>query len=108
MLDAKKKVVVKEKVEEVSDPFTNFMKNAVSTAIGLSSFVGLGVLCPDPAFLGMVTTFSLAVIAGYQSVWGVAHSLHTPLMSVTNAISGLTAAGGLFVIGGGIFPHSVP
>jgi len=29
------------------------------------SFIGLGVLCPDPAFLGMVTTFSLAVIAGY-------------------------------------------
>lgn len=108
MLDAKKKEVVKEKVVEVVDPFTVFAKNAVGTAIGLSSFVGLGVLCPDPAFLGMVTTFSLAVIAGYQSVWGVAHSLHTPLMSVTNAISGLTAAGGLFVIGGGLFPHSIP
>lgn len=39
--------------------------NAGATAAGLSSFVGLGWLCPDPTFLGMVTTFSLAVIAGY-------------------------------------------
>jgi len=35
------------------------------TAGGLSTFIGLGALCPDPAFLGMVTTFTLAVIAGY-------------------------------------------
>jgi len=35
------------------------------SAVGLSSFVGIGVLCPDPVFLGMMTTFSLAVIAGY-------------------------------------------
>lgn len=56
----------------------------------------------------MVTTFSLAVVAGYQSVWAVTPSLHTPLMSVTNAISGLTAAGGLLCLGGGFFPHSLP
>jgi NAD(P) transhydrogenase len=52
------------------------------------------MLNPDPAFLAMLTTFSLSVVAGYQSVWGVAHALHTPLMSITNAISGITAAGG--------------
>ena len=33
-------------------------------------------------------------------------ALHTPLMSVTNAISGLTAAGGILCLGGGYFPHS--
>jgi len=67
MLDAsKKKTEKKEKVvEEVADPFIGFVKNAIATGVGLCSFVGLGVLCPDPAFLGMVTTFSLAVIAGY-------------------------------------------
>lgn len=52
-------------------------------------------------------TFTLAAIAGYQSVWSVTPSLHTPLMSVTNAISGLTAAGGLLILGGGVFPHSI-
>jgi len=65
MLDAKKKVEKVEKVEEKVDPFSEFAKSALGAAVGLSSFVGLGVLCPDPAFLGMVTTFSLAVIAGY-------------------------------------------
>jgi hypothetical protein len=66
MLDAKpkaKKEVKKDIV--VEDPYTSTIKNAVATAAGLSSFIGLGVMCPEPAFLGMVTTFSLAVIAGY-------------------------------------------
>ena len=76
------------------------------SAAGLSSFIGIGILCPDPTFLGMVTTFSLAVIAGSQSVWSVKPALHTPLMAVTNAISGLTAAGGLLCLGGGFLPHS--
>ena len=56
----------------------------------------------------MLTTFSLAVVAGYQSVWGVKPALHTPLMSITNAISGITAVGGLLLMGGGVMPHTVP
>lgn len=64
------------------------------------------MLVPDPSFLTMLTTFSLALVVGYQSVWGVVPALHTPLMSVTNAISGITAAGGLLLMGGGYFPHS--
>lgn len=76
-------------------------------AASLASIVGLGVLCPDPSFMTMFSTFTLAVIAGYQSVWGVSPALHTPLMSITNAISGITAVGGLLLIGGGIFPHSI-
>ena len=46
----------------------------------------------------MLSTFLLAGAAGYQAVWGVAHALHTPLMSVTNAISGMTAIGGLLLL----------
>jgi NAD(P) transhydrogenase len=56
----------------------------------------------------MLTTFSLAVVAGYQSVWGVKPALHTPLMSITNAISGITAVGGLLLMGGGVAPHTIP
>jgi len=77
-------------------------------AASLASIVGLGVLCPDPSFMTMFSTFSLALIAGYQSVWGVTPALHTPLMSITNAISGITAVGGLLLLGGGYFPHSIP
>lgn len=56
----------------------------------------------------MSTIFSLSVITGYFSVWGVTPALHTPLMSITNAISGITAVGGLLILGGGYFPGSFP
>uniref|UniRef100_A0A1J3DBM3 proton-translocating NAD(P)(+) transhydrogenase n=5 Tax=Noccaea caerulescens TaxID=107243 RepID=A0A1J3DBM3_NOCCA len=54
----------------------------------------------------MASIFSLSVITGYFSVWGVAPALHTPLMSITNAISGITAVGGLLIMGGGYFPSN--
>ena len=54
----------------------------------------------------MVTTFSLAGVIGYKVVWGVTPALHSPLMSVTNAISGITAAGGLVLMGGGMLPNN--
>jgi NAD/NADP transhydrogenase alpha subunit len=48
----------------------------------------LGVGSPNPAFTAMTTTFGLSVIVGYHTVWNVVPALHSPLMSVTNAISG--------------------
>jgi NAD(P) transhydrogenase len=51
-----------------------------------------------------LTTFTLAGIVGYQVVWGVTPALHSPLMSVTNAVSGITAAGGLLCMNGGLVP----
>ena len=41
-----------------------------------------------------------------QTVWGVTPALHSPLMSVTNAISGLTAVGGMVLMGGGLLPST--
>jgi len=65
-LDVKKPAEKKEaKKEEVVNPYTETLWNAIYTGAGLCSLVGLGVLNPDPVFLGMLTTFSLAVIAGY-------------------------------------------
>lgn len=52
--------------------------------------LGLGIASPNSAFTQMVTTFGLAGIVGYHTVWGVTPALHSPLMSVTNAISGTT------------------
>lgn len=111
MLDAKKAAPKKEaaKDEGPVDLWGPTMKTAMYQAGVLSSIVGLGVLCPtNPAFHNMLTTFSLAVVAGYQSVWGVKPALHTPLMSITNAISGVTAVGGLLILGGGYLPHTIP
>jgi proton-translocating NAD(P)+ transhydrogenase subunit alpha len=51
------------------------------------------------AFLGHFTVFALAVIVGFYVISNVAHALHTPLMSETNAISGIILVGALLQIG---------
>jgi len=43
-----------------------------------------------PIFMGNFFTFALASLIGYRTVWGVTPALHSPLMSVTNAISGMS------------------
>ena len=68
--------------------------------------LGVGMMAPNPAFAAMLSTFALSGVIGYQVVWGVAHSLHSPLMAVTNAISGMTAVGGMYVMDGGLVPSS--
>ena len=50
------------------------------------------------AFLGHFTVFALAVIVGFYVISNVAHALHTPLMSETNAISGIILVGGLLQV----------
>ena len=52
----------------------------------------------DP-FITVVTIFVLAVFVGYYVVWSVTPALHTPLMSVTNAISGIIVVGALIAVG---------
>ena len=54
----------------------------------------IGFVAP-PAFLSHLTVFALACIVGWQVVWNVTPALHTPLMSVTNAISGIIVVGGM-------------
>jgi NAD(P) transhydrogenase subunit alpha len=61
--------------------------------IGIFLFV-LGKFAP-PDFMQHFTVFVLAVFVGWQVIWNVSHSLHTPLMAVTNAISGIIIVGGL-------------
>lgn len=58
---------------------------------------GLGKVAP-PAFLGHFTVFVLACFVGYMVVWNVSAALHTPLMSVTNAISGIIIIGALLQV----------
>ncbi len=61
--------------------------------IGVLLFL-VGRVAP-PEFLTHFTVFILACFIGWQVVWNVSHSLHTPLMSVTNAISGIIIIGGI-------------
>jgi len=54
----------------------------------------------DP-FIQDFTIFVLAIFVGYYVVWSVTPALHTPLMSVTNAISGIIVVGALIAVGAG-------
>jgi NAD(P) transhydrogenase subunit alpha len=60
----------------------------------------LAALSPR-ALLGHLTVFALAIVIGYYVIGHVHHALHTPLMSVTNAISGIIVVGALLQIGHG-------
>jgi NAD(P) transhydrogenase subunit alpha len=53
------------------------------------------------ALLGHLTVFALAIVIGYYVIGHVHHALHTPLMSVTNAISGIIVVGALLQLGHG-------
>ena len=63
-------------------------------AIGVVALFSAGAVAPE-SFLAHFTVFVLACFVGYQVIWNVSPSLHTPLMSVTNAISGIIVIGAL-------------
>eukprot|EP01098_Paradermamoeba_levis_P004026 TRINITY_DN1760_c0_g1_i6.p1 TRINITY_DN1760_c0_g1~~TRINITY_DN1760_c0_g1_i6.p1 ORF type:complete len:1034 (+),score=396.39 TRINITY_DN1760_c0_g1_i6:257-3358(+) len=92
-------------VAEKVDPFEQTKKRVTYATIAIGSFLALGMFAP-PSFMTSFTTFALAAIVGYNVVWGVTPALHSPLMSVTNAISGTVAVGGLLCMGGGLLPNS--
>jgi H+-translocating NAD(P) transhydrogenase subunit alpha len=69
----------------------------VTAGIGAALFLLLGLYAPA-AFIGHFTVFVLACFVGYMVVWNVTPALHTPLMSVTNAISSIICIGALVQI----------
>jgi len=70
---------------------------AIVFGVGALMFLLVGLYAPA-SFLGHFTVFVLACFVGYMVVWNVTPSLHTPLMSVTNAISSIIAIGALVQI----------
>ena len=69
----------------------------IAAALGAIALYGVGRYAP-PAFLPHFTVFVLACFVGYMVVWNVTPALHTPLMSVTNAISSIIIIGGLIQV----------
>jgi NAD(P) transhydrogenase subunit alpha len=65
--------------------------------VGGLALVGLGTVAP-PSFMAHFTVFVLACFIGYMVIWNVKPALHTPLMSVTNAISSIIIIGALLQI----------
>merc|ERR1711963_1247276 len=72
--------------------FGIYLKDAGIYTAGLGGMTALGIGAPNSAFTAMSTIFGLSVICGYHSVWSVIPALHSPLMSVTNAVEGLAAS----------------
>ena len=83
-------------------------RSGPAIALGLTAVIlmALGLVAP-PAFLSHLTVFALACIVGWQVVWNVTPALHTPLMSVTNAISGIIVVGGMLTVSGPAFSPAV-
>ncbi len=69
-------------------------------AIGAALLLGVGLVAP-PSFMQHFIVFVLSVFVGFQVIWNVSHSLHTPLMAVTNAISSIIILGALVQVGSG-------
>ena len=85
------------KESRVKQPVSPARRFAVVGICAVVLFV-LAALSP-PALLGHLTVFALAIVIGYYVIGHVHHALHTPLMSVTNAISGIIVVGALLQIG---------
>jgi H+-translocating NAD(P) transhydrogenase len=82
---------------------SDFVRNAGLASIVAAALIGFGYTAGSGESaadsIALLSTFALAGLAGYQVVWGVAPALHSPLMAVTNAISGMTAVGGMLLLG---------
>jgi len=69
----------------------------IGVAVAALALLGLGAVAP-PSFMAHFTVFVLACFVGYMVIWNVSPALHTPLMSVTNAISSIIVIGALLQI----------
>ncbi|EEP80983.1 NAD(P) transhydrogenase [Uncinocarpus reesii 1704] len=99
--------VSKEPAELALTPFQKVSREVATVTAGMGTALALGKFT-GPLFMGNVFTAGLAGLIGYRVVWGVTPALHSPLMSVTNAISGMVGVGGLFIMGGGYLPGTIP
>ncbi len=70
---------------------------ALATLIAAAALTGIGYAAPSE-FLMHLTVFVLAIFVGYMVIWNVTPALHTPLMSVTNAISSIIIIGALIQV----------
>ncbi|SFP72558.1 Re/Si-specific NAD(P)(+) transhydrogenase subunit alpha [Tranquillimonas alkanivorans] len=99
--DKPKELTPEEKRAQEIAAFKAQTKNQVALlGVGGVLMLLVGLVAP-PSFLQHFIVFVLAVFVGFQVIWNVSHSLHTPLMAVTNAISSIIILGALMQIGSG-------
>ena len=88
---------VEAEADEEPSVIMQALKNMLPIAIGGLLLFGVGAVAP-PSFMGHFTVFVLSCFIGYMVIWNVTPSLHTPLMSVTNAISSIIVIGALIQV----------
>ena len=98
-VEAKKETVASPSSEANSK--SSVFSSGVLLGIVCMALLGLGWTSPtEGVFLHQITVFVLSCFIGYMVIWNVSPSLHTPLMSVTNAISGIILIGGMLFVTG--------
>ncbi len=85
-------------VDDTPSPIMTAFLSLLPVVVGSLILFGLGLVAP-PSFMSHFTVFVLSCFIGYMVIWNVSASLHTPLMSVTNAISSIIVLGALTQIG---------
>lgn len=88
---------VPEPVIEIEETPPSVAGPIIGMAVAGLALLGLGAVAP-PSFMAHFTVFVLACFVGYMVIWNVSPALHTPLMSVTNAISSIIIIGALLQI----------
>lgn len=96
----KEKTPEEIKAEEAAAFKAQTTQQVTLLAVGAALVLGVGLIPGMPeSFMQHFIVFVLSVFIGFQVIWNVAHSLHTPLMAVTNAISSIIILGALIQIG---------
>ncbi len=87
-------------VQEAADMRRAGIREISMLAAGGLLMMLIGLYAPA-SFMQHMIVFALACFVGFQVIWNVSHALHTPLMAITNAISGIIIVGALLQIGSG-------
>ena len=97
---AKELTAVEKRAQEVAVFKAQTRSQITLLGVGTLVLLAMGMVAP-PSFMAHLIVFALSCFVGFQVIWGVSHSLHTPLMAVTNAISGIIVVGALLQVGSG-------
>ncbi|AYD04326.1 Re/Si-specific NAD(P)(+) transhydrogenase subunit alpha [Neorhizobium sp. NCHU2750] len=89
-----------KRAKEVTAFKAQTKNQAILLAVATVLLLVVGAYAPS-SFMSHFVVFVLSCFIGFQVIWNVSHSLHTPLMAVTNAISGIVILGALLQIGSG-------
>jgi NAD(P) transhydrogenase len=103
VVEIKESDIPKEKT--VADYEAEYRQSAMQATGATTTALALASGVPNAP---MMTTFALSCWVGNSCVQGVTHALHSPLMAMTNAISGMTIVGGMLQLGGGFMPGTTP